>query len=221
MSKKPLVLIFLGKQGSGKGTQAELVGEKLELEYVGTGDLYRKRKKDNDFTGQKVTKIVDTGGLAPTVVSFSLWWEKWEEIKKNKKLKGFIIDGSPRKMIEVHLIDEALKWFEWDENLKIILIDISTKEAIWRMTKRRMCAKCREIIPFVGEFKKMTKCPECGGKLVKRADDTVQGAKNRLSWFKTEVQPVINFYKKQGRLILINGEQPIEKVFKDILKVIK
>lgn len=219
--KNPLILLFLGKQGSGKGTQAELVGKKLGLKYIGTGELYRKKIKDKDFTGKKVAYTVNTGGLAPSVVSFSLWWEKMKEIKAGKNLKGFIIDGSPRKMLEVELIDGALEWFEWNKNVKIILIDISTKEAIWRMTKRRMCKECRMLIPFVGEFRALKKCPKCGGELVKRADDTISGAKKRLAWFKKEVQPVINFYNRAGRLIKINGEQSIENVFKDILRALK
>lgn len=102
-----------------------------------------------------------------------------------------------------------------------MLIDISNKEAIWRLTKRRICKKCGEIVPYVGEFKKVKKCPKCGGELIHRADDTVKGVKNRLSWFKTDVQPVINYYRKTRRLIKINGEQSIDDVFKDILKVIR
>jgi adenylate kinase len=220
-SKKPLVIIFLGKPGSGKGTQAELLGEKLGLDYIGSGDLLRNRKEINDFTGKKLSIVVDTGGLVPTPVIFKLWLDKFEEFKKRKNLKGFVMDGSPRKIFEAYLIDEALEWYEWDKNVKIMLIDISNKEAIWRLTKRRICKKCGEIVPYVGEFKKMEKCPKCGGELIHRTDDTIKGVKNRLSWFKTDVQPVINYYRKTGRLIKINGEQSIEKVFQDILKALK
>ena len=67
----------------------------------------------------------------------------------------------------------------------------------------------------------MKKCPKCGGKLVKRPDDTVAAVKNRLTWFKTDVQPILNYYRKTGRLIKVNGEQSIENVFKDILKQLK
>ncbi|MDO9313207.1 MAG: nucleoside monophosphate kinase, partial [Burkholderiaceae bacterium] len=70
---KPIIIIFLGKPGSGKGTQAELLGGKLRLDYVGSGDLLRSRKTKEDFTGKKLKKIVDTGGLVPTPVIFKLW----------------------------------------------------------------------------------------------------------------------------------------------------
>lgn len=220
-NKNQLIVIFLGKPGSGKGTQAELFGERLSLNYVGSGDLLRDRKLKKDFTGQKLQKVVDTGGLVPTPVIFKLWLDKFEELKKNKNLKGFVMDGSPRKILEAYLIDEALEWYEWNKNVKVVLIDVSNKEVIWRLTKRRICKKCGEIIPFVGEWRKVKKCPKCGGELKHRADDTIRGVKNRLSWFKSDVQPVINFYRKTGRLIKINGEQSIENVFKDILKVLK
>ena len=221
LSKKPLVIIFLGKPGSGKGTQAELLGEKLGLDYIGSGDLLRERALKEDFTGRKTKIVTDTGGLIPTPVIFKLWLDKFEELKNRKKLKGFVIDGSPRKILEAYLIDEALEWYEWDKNVKIMLIDISNKEAIWRLVKRRICKKCEAIIPYVGKFREIKKCPKCGGELIHRADDTVSGVKNRLAWFRTDVQPVINYYRKTGRLIKINGEQSIEAVFQDIFKIFK
>ena len=218
---KPLVVIFLGKQGSGKGTQAELFGKKFGLDYVGSGDLLRERMRKNDFTGKKIKGIMKEGELNPTSVIFKLWLDKFENFKKEEKLKGFIIDGSPRKIFEAYLIDDALGWYGWKKNLKVVLIDISRRVAIQRLLKRRMCKKCGKIIPYVGDFKKVKKCPDCQGELIKRMDDNLPAIKERLSWFRTDVQPVINFYKKTGRLIRINGEQSIENVFKDILKVIK
>lgn len=219
--KKPLVIILLGKSGCGKGTQAKLLTQKFGLEYIGSGDMLRARGKKDDFTGKKITQIMLTGGLHPTAVIFKLWLDRAEELKQKKDLKGFVMDGNPRKILEAYLIDGALGWYEWDKNVKIVLVDISNQEAIWRLTKRRMCQDCKELIPFVGEFRKMNQCPKCGGNLVTRADDTIKSAKNRLKWFKTDVQPIINYYKKTGRLFKVNGEQPIDDVFKDILKVIK
>jgi len=216
--RKFLIILLFGKSGAGKGTQADLLIKKFGLEYVGSGDLLRDRKKKKDFMGSKIAKVMKEGGLIPTPVIFGLWINKVEKLKNKKNLKGFIIDGSPRKIFETYLIDELLEWYEWDKDLRAILIDISDKEAIWRLTKRRQCKTCKELIPFLGEFRKMKKCPKCGGKLVKRPDDTVAAVKNRLTWFKTDVQPILNYYRKTGRLIKVNGEQSIENVFKDILK---
>ncbi len=219
--KSPLIIILIGKSGCGKGTQAKLLQKKLSLDYIGSGDLLRARKNKKDFTGREIARVLEKGGLIPTPVIFKLWLDKTDTLKKKKKLKGFVMDGNPRKIIEAYLIDETLDWYKWDKNIKIVLVDISNKEAIWRLTKRRICKKCKEIIPFIGHFRKIKKCPKCNGQLVKRGDDTVKSVKSRLSWFKIEVQPIINYYRKTGRLIKVNGEQSIEDVFKDILKAVK
>lgn len=220
-NKHPLIIILLGKSGSGKGTQAKLLQKKFNFDYIGSGDLLRARRKEKDFIGNKIAKILAVGRLIPVPVIFKLWLDRAEELKAKKNLKGFVMDGNPRRIFEAYLIDEALEWYEWDKNVKIILVDISNKEAIWRLTNRRFCKKCREIIPFVGQFRKVKKCPKCGGQLIRRGDDTIRAVKKRLSWFKKEVQPIINYYRKTGRLIKINGEQSIENVFKDILRAVK
>ena len=220
-NKHPLIIILLGKSGSGKGTQAKLLQKKFNLDYIGSGDLLRNRGKKKDFSGKKLKEVLKKGKLVPTPLIFKLWLDKIEELKSKKTLKGFVMDGNPRKILEAYLINESLEWYEWDKNLRIILIDISNKEAVRRLTKRRICKKCKEIIPFTGRFKEIKKCLKCGGKLVQRTDDTLNSVKNRLNWFKKEVQPMINYYRKTGRLVKINGEQSIENVFKDTLKAIK
>ena len=220
--KNPKIIILLGKSGSGKGTKADFLRKKFGYEYIESGKRLRTRAKKTDFLGKKIAKIMFEGGLIPTPVVIKIWLEEAGRLKeKVKNMKGLIMDGNPRKILEAYLIDEAFDFFEWNKDVKIILIDISNKEAIWRLTKRRQCKDCKKIIPFVGEFRKMKKCPKCGGLLIKRADDTVSSAKNRLKWFKTDVQPIVNYYKKTGRLIKINGEQSIENVFKDVLKALK
>ena len=219
--KKPLIVILMGKSGSGKGTQADLLVEKFGFEHIGSGDLLRARAMKNDFTGKKIARVLKKGKLIPTPIIFKLWLNVIEGLKNKKNLKGFIMDGNPRKIFEAYLIDELFEWYDWKNKAKVILIDISDKEALNRLTKRRICQKCKEIIPFVGEYKKMKECYECGGKLVERNDDNVAAVEKRLSWFKKEVQPIADYYKKTGRLVKVTGEQPIEKVFKDILKEIK
>ena len=218
---KKLIIILLGPPGSGKGTQVRLLQKRFKLEHIGSGNLLRARKKKRDFTGKKIADYIDYGRRAPTPVIFKMWMDKMESFKKNPKLKGFIMDGSPRSLYEAEMLEKALKWYEWSKSKKVILIKISPKESIWRLARRRMCKKCGRNIPYIGEFRKLKKCDKCGGKLTRRVDDTVKGVKERLRWFKTDVQPSINYYKKRGELIEINGEQSIEDVFKDILKALK
>ncbi|MFA5355438.1 MAG: nucleoside monophosphate kinase [Candidatus Paceibacterota bacterium] len=221
--KSPQIIILLGKSGSGKGTQADFLRKKFKnYEYIESGRLLRNKAKDKDYMGKKIAQIMLEGALIPAPVISTLWLAEAARIKeKSKNMKGLIMDGNPRRLIEAQMIDEAFKFFDWDKNVKVILVDISDKEAVWRLTKRRMCKECRELIPYVGEFKKMRKCPKCGGELIRRSDDTVSSAKNRLKWFHTDVQPIVNYYKRTGRLVKVDGEKSIEDVFKDVLKVLK
>lgn len=218
-NKNPLIVTLLGKSGSGKGTQADLLVEKFDLEYIGSGDLLRARAKENDFTGKKLSQTLKKGNLIPTPLISKLWLDRVEELKNKNNLRGFVMDGNPRKILEAYFIDETFEWYGW--KLKAILIDISNKEAVVRLTKRRICKNCKEIIPYVGKFKNIKDCPKCRGQLIARNDDKLAAVEKRLTWFKKEVQPIINYYKKTGRLIKINGEQSIERVFEDILKAIK
>jgi len=222
-SSKPLIVVFLGKSGAGKGTQLDLFKERMGIDFIGSGDLLRNRKKVDDFTGSKISTVIDNGGLIATPVVFNLWMSEFERLKsKGDTLKGIVIDGSPRKIREAYLMTEALEWYDWNDNFKVILIDVSDEEVLSRIANRRICEECGEIVPYVGELKRLTNCPKCNGNLVKRAEDAeTESVKKRLEWFQEEVGPVIDFYKEQGKLVTINGNQAVEDVFNDILAAIK
>lgn len=189
--KTPKVIILLGPSGSGKGTQAKLLQEKFGLDYVGSGNLLRARQEIHDFSGKKLREVLIMGGFTPTAVIFGLWLTRWEEIKNKPEFNGFVIDGSPRKILEAELIDQTLEWYEWDKYLSIFLVDVSRKESSRRLLKR------------------------------KREDDTLEAINSRLDLFEREVVPVIEYYEKSDRLTRINGEQSIEDVHRDILRAIK
>jgi len=217
------VIILLGKSGSGKGTQAELLKEKLGFAHVVSGDLLRARAKKTDFTGKKLADVLKNGGLAPMAVIFKLWLDRIERLFNKKSTKGFILDGNPRRINEAYLIDEVFGWYDI-KNLKVVLIDISDEDAIFRMGKRKLCSnkKCGNIIPFNDETKDLLKCPKCGRKLIARNDDRDPGAvSKRLEWFKTDVQPIVDYYKETGRLHVIDGIGTIDEIFNRVQESIK
>lgn len=216
------VYTLLGRAGCGKGTQAKLLAEKFGLIYIGSGELLRQRAQQNDFTGQKTGQTMKDGFLVPTSLIFMLWINRLEEIKQKNSadFKGIVFDGSPRKLIEAQLLEESLGWYEWNKNFKAILIDLARQESFDRLTRRRQCAKCGQLIPYIGEYKNLVVCDKCGGKLIVRQDDTPEAINHRLDLFEEEVMPVVGYYEKKGLLVRVNGDQPIAEVQKEILSKI-
>lgn len=186
------IIILLGKSGSGKGTQAELLQKFLGLEHISTGVLLRKRMQKNDFLGRGIARILEKGGLIPTPIVFHMWLHALESLRESKKAKGLVLEGSPRKLYEAWMLKETLDFYDLGHNVHVFHIAISDREAIKRLLKR--------------------------GRAI---DDQMKAIKNRLTWFKKEVVPAISFYKKEGILSEINGEQSIENVHKEILRKLK
>ncbi|MEA3272133.1 MAG: nucleoside monophosphate kinase [Patescibacteria group bacterium] len=209
--KKQYKIIVLGSQGSGKGTQSQLLAEKLKISAVSMGDLLRAEKKKGGKLGKKLSSFMDNGLLVPHEITIKL-------IKKalKKSKKGIVVDGFPRDM-------EQVKSFEkFFEPTHIIFIKISSKETMRRLSGRRVCSKCNENYHLV--FKKPKKkdvCNKCKGKLRQRDDDKPNAIKKRLEIFRKNTMPVIRFYKKKYGTLEINGEQAIKKVSKEVEKALK
>ncbi len=209
------IIILFGRSGCGKGTQAKLLIKEFGFEYISSGDLIRKRSSKNDFTGDKLKQVLAKGRRVPTAIMYQIWSEEIVSNKEQIDEKGLVVDGSPRSLIEAQLIDELFDWHQW-EDVKLVLLDISHQEAFGRLTKRRICQQCGRLIPWVGHFKDLKTCDQCNGKLVIRPDDKPEAIKARLEYYKKDVEPVVNYYQNQGRLIKINGEQPIEDVYAEL-----
>ena len=212
------IIILLGPPGAGKGTQARLLQEQLDLDYFGSGEILRKRKLIDDFTGRKIQEKMDAGELLASPIMIDIWINTFEEIKKNNNFKGIIMDGSPRRLHEAEMLEQALDWYEWNSNKTPVFINLSQQDAVDRLTKRRICVKCKKNIPYVGEYKIIKVCDVCGGELVKRADDEAEDIVERFKWYETDVLPTVDFYRKQGTLIEVNGDQSIEDVHKEIME---
>ena len=219
-NKKPKIIIIIGRSGCGKGTQAKLLIKEFGFEYLGSGDLLRKRGEKDDFSGEKIKKVMDSGKRIPTPIMFRIWSERIEEMKDEVNKKGLIVDGNPRSLREAELMNDAFEWYEWKDT-KVILLDISEQEAFDRLTKRRICKACGRLIPWVGDFKEMKICDECGGELITRADDNSEAIRARLDYYKKDVEPAIDYYKKQGKLIKVDGDKSIEDVYYDIKKAVE
>lgn len=193
-------LIFVGPQGSGKGTQAKIISEKLNLDHISTGDLLRNIEGD---IKKKVDKYVNKGLLIPDDLML--------EILKKQLSENFILDGFPRNLKQAEMLSSII------DIDKVVEIFISDKEAIKRLSGRRTCKKCGAIYNIYTNPPKKDVCDKCGGELIKRKDDNEEAIKKRLEIYHSETEPILEKYP----VLKINGEQEIEKVTKDILKGLK
>jgi len=220
MEKKSLNFVLIGRSGCGKGTQVKLLMEHFNnLVSISTGDLFRDLARRKTAVGKIIKKTITEGGLPYDDLAITLWMHAIAyRVKENK---GIIADGMPRRVNEAKALDRFLVFLGREDSFFPILLDISRQEAFNRLTKRRICRKCGNLIPWIGKFKKLVVCNKCGGGLVYRPDDRPEAIKNRLDYYDKRASKVADYYKKKKKLIKINGEQPIEKVFADILKEVE
>lgn len=217
-NKKPLLIIFAGLSGSGKGTQAEMLKEKIDYEHIDMGDLLRTEAAKETELGRKINEIIHVKGeLVPDNISTKLLKQTFQEIDKNKNI---VLDGFPRTLTQDENLHKILEEIGSDKyNIIVLHIKISDKEAIERLSKRRICPSCKEI--YMSNGNDSQKCKTCNDvELIMRKDDQPEKIKKRLEWGHKDLDPVLKMYKDKGVLIEINGEQSQEKVHQEILKKI-
>ncbi len=203
-------LILLGAPGSGKGTQAAYITDKYDLPHISTGDLFRENIKNKTPLGIKVKEIMDTGNLCPDDLTVELVKDRLNNPDCNN---GYLLDGFPRD------IPQAIALDEFAAPDVVIEIDVDLNKIEHRITGRRSCPKCGGSfhVDFIGN---VDKCPTCGDKLIIRKDDNPETVKERLEVYQNQTAPLIEYYGKQGKLVKVNGNQPIEKVFEEVVKVL-
>jgi len=218
----------MGPPGAGKGTQAQLLAERFDLYHLETSEIIEKNlkniKKDDFVTvdGKKYflweeKRMRESGELmSPPLITF---WIK-EKIKVlYKEGKGITTSGSPRTLYEGKEIIPLFKKLYGEENIKIILIELSVEESIWRNSHRRTCELMRHPILYSKETANLTKCPFDGSKLLSRKDDTPETIKIRLKEYQERTLPLLELFKKQGlEMKKIDGSPSPVDVFEDILK---
>ncbi|OGI17391.1 MAG: hypothetical protein A2Z52_01920, partial [Candidatus Moranbacteria bacterium RBG_19FT_COMBO_42_6] len=164
-------------------------------------------------------EIYEIQNVKKTLVSSNILKEILNVKLRSIPLKrGIIFDGAPRTIDQVKYIEDAM--LEMGRKIDhVIFISIPEQESIERTSRRRICNSCQAILVMGRGIKKETdRCPECGGEIMQRKDDTPEGIKKRLEVFQKETMPVLEHYEKQGSLIKIDGLQPSNKVFEDIIK---
>ena len=200
---------MFGPQGSGKGTQAEMISQDLGIPWIATGNIYRKHIQEQTELGKIAEKYSKEGKLVPDEITNKLVEER---INEDDVQDGFVFDGYPRNI-------EQAKTFGNIVNIDAVLeIAISDEEAISRISGRRVCPCGMTYHIKFNPPKKAGVCDKCGGELIHREDDTEPVIKERLAIYHHETEPVLDMYLEQGVLIRINGEQSIQDVSNEIFQ---
>lgn len=212
-------LIILGPQGSGKGTQAKLLAEALNLVHVEVGAVLRGEAREDTQLGKKINRIVNQEKeLVPDEIIDEVLHVR---VKKIPAEKGVIVDGAPRKIDQLDEVESAFR--ENGRKIdKVIYINIPESESVERLSKRCACAVCKKNLVLENDISNIEeKCPACGGEVTQREDDTPEGIKKRLKIFFSETLPVIEHYRQKGMLVEVDGKNEVNQVLKDILDKIE
>ncbi|TSC94380.1 MAG: adenylate kinase [Parcubacteria group bacterium Licking1014_1] len=232
------VIILFGPPGAGKGTQSELLSDRLGLHIFETSKILER-----EFTrAENLSEDSDERFIEFDNQKFDILNEKklWKEgklcsppfvtclvIKEIKKLfeegKGLILSGSPRTLYEAEKIMPLLRELYGKENIKTVLIEITPEQTIFRNSHRKICELMRHPVLYAKETENLTICPLDGSKLIKREGlDDPETIKVRLKEYAERTAPIFDYFKSRGLEIKnVNGEQSVADVYKDVLDVIK
>ena len=203
-------LILLGAPGAGKGTQAELLVEKLGIPSISTGNMLREAIANGTETGLKAKNYMDNGLLVPDDVILGIVAER---VAQPDCSRGFILDGVPRTLAQAEALEA--KGVRIDH---VVSIEIDDSVIEGRMTGRRVCAKCGASYHIVANPTKIEgKCELCGSDVVIRKDDTPETVQKRLAVYHAQTEVLKDFYAERKLLRLVEGNQAIAKITDEIL----
>ena len=206
-------LILLGAPGAGKGTQAELLVHKLSIPAISTGNMLREAIAEGTALGMEAKSYMDNGNLVPDELILGIVADR---VAQPDCAGGFILDGVPRTLAQAEALEAKGVKIDY-----VVSIEVNDSEIENRMTGRRVCSHCGASYHIVANPPKVDGiCDECGGELIVRKDDAPETVRNRLKVYHSTTEVLKDFYAKSGRLVKVNGSQPIEKANEDILAAI-
>ena len=206
-------LILLGAPGAGKGTQAELLTEKLSIPSISTGNMLREAMANGSELGKQVKTHMDAGQLVPDELVLSLVADR---VKQADCENGYILDGVPRTLVQAQALDA--KGVRIDH---VISLEIDDDVIAGRMSGRRTCTGCGATYHISANPPKQEGvCDLCGHELTIRKDDAPETVRNRLKIYHASTEVLKDYYAAQNKLRLINGNQSIENANEEILRAI-
>ena len=206
-------LIFLGAPGAGKGTQAEVVCEKYNIPAISTGNILREALKSGTEMGLKAKTFMDAGELVPDEILIGIIKDR---LKEDDCKNGFILDGFPRTIPQAEALDTMGVTID-----KVIDIEVSDEKIVQRMSGRRVCEKCGSS--YHTQYKKPREegiCNQCGGTLIQRKDDHPDTVKDRLRVYHEQTEPLKDYYLRQGKLSIVEGQEEVADTTKLTLQAV-
>jgi adenylate kinase len=211
-------VILLGAPGAGKGTQAQILRERLEMAHISSGDLFRENLSKQTPLGILAKSYMDKGELVPDDVTVKMVLDR---IARPDCAKGVVFDGFPRTEAQAKALDLAFK----NEGKKIgaaLLVNVRDDILVRRLTARWSCPKDGTVYNTLSNPPKVTgKCDKCGSVLTQRDDDKPDTVRNRLGVYYKQTAPLIEYYRHAGTLVEMDGEREIEKIQADIVKAVE
>lgn len=206
--------ILMGPPGSGKGTQAKLLVEEFEIPHISTGDMLREEVKAGSELGKKVQTVMDSGQYVSDDLMVPIVDSRFS---KPDVKKGFILDGFPRTVEQAKALDKILETKSLGSP-RVIYLDVPEEVLVERLTGRLTCGDCGAA--FHKKFNPPSQagvCDSCGSRnLVEREDDSEATVRKRLSVFQEQTGPLLEYYKAEGLLLSLDGQKPVEQLFKSL-----
>ncbi|MCK4305523.1 MAG: adenylate kinase [Candidatus Eisenbacteria sp.] len=197
-------VVLLGAPGCGKGTHSEWMKEDLGVPQISTGDILRDAVKAGTELGKRAKAYMNNGELVPDEVILGMMRER---LAQPDAAAGFILDGFPRTIPQAEGLDGILgeQAVQLD---RVIKIDVASDELVRRLTSRRVCPNCKAVYNIgFRPPKKEGICDHCGEPIIQRDDDTEETARSRLTVYESQTAPLIDYYKANGLLAVINGNR--------------
>ena len=203
-------LVLFGPPGAGKGTQSAYLIERKGFSHISTGDLLREAIKAQSALGLEAKKLMDQGQLVPDAVVIGLVKEKVAA----RPTGSFIFDGFPRTAAQANALDEMLKGFG-NPVKKALFLEVAQDRLLGRLTGRRVCQKCGHTFHIESKPpQKAGVCDICGGEVIQRPDDKEEVISKRLEAYEKSTAPLKEYYADQGKFVSIDGDGPVEEVYR-------
>jgi adenylate kinase len=213
-----MIIVMLGPPGAGKGTQCSLLGERLGISHISTGDLLREEIAAQSPLGQLANGVIERGELVPDETMTSIVRER---LRQPDVQAGAILDGFPRTIDQARALNRVLA--ELGRQLDaVVYLRVPVEEVLERIAGRYTCPNCGASYHVDTTPTRVEGiCDQCGSTLMQRPDDRREVAQRRLEVYGEQTEPLIDFYRNQGVLRDVNGSQTVERVLESILEAIK